>query len=358
MKKFNLAFILLSLPISLVFAQSQVTVYGKLEGDFLVSKVKGGSTKFQTTSGFSTGSRWGIAGKEELGDGYAVGFRLEQGFDLNNGSEANSWKKDGKTVSCAFSRDSRLYVDTPYGHIGYGRFSSLGHGTGAYHLVYGWAFGAGFTSGSWLSFGRYVGRVNNGIVYTSPIMNGLKLEVMYSNGVTGDEYKWSENAHYYGLGAKYTHGSLLIATYFEESDNKEKGVRKKPMYVYNLGLEYKVGRFIPMLAYQYNRQDQEQENHVIGLSSKIKMLGGEFRVGSRVLLGKSKKAETIKKYGEKDRRAWSVNVGYLYPISKRTEVVVYTGYADGSKLLGYTEKGTTNTSFNGWQTALGLRTVF
>lgn len=45
-------------------------------------------------------SRWGIKGVEDLGNGYSVGFTLEQGFLADSGAE--------HTSGLAFSRESLM----------------------------------------------------------------------------------------------------------------------------------------------------------------------------------------------------------------------------------------------------------
>lgn len=42
---------------------------------------------FEMKSGVGSGSRWGLKGTEELGNGLTVGFILEDGFDSDTGSE-------------------------------------------------------------------------------------------------------------------------------------------------------------------------------------------------------------------------------------------------------------------------------
>ncbi len=147
------------------FAASNVTLYGVIDAGAVVSKVKHNTTKVQMKSGFDSGSRWGIKGVEDLGNGYAVGFQLEQGFDSDTGADtaANSAGK-------SFGRETRLYVDGGFGQVGVGRFGSLASGAGSYTILTGWAFGTSYEDqGSWTSFGKTNSRVNNAIAYVSPL---------------------------------------------------------------------------------------------------------------------------------------------------------------------------------------------
>ena len=72
------------------FAASNVTLYGVIEEGVLLEKAKHQDTTVQLKSGFDQGSRWGIKGVEDLGNGYSVGFILEQGFTADDGNAATS----------------------------------------------------------------------------------------------------------------------------------------------------------------------------------------------------------------------------------------------------------------------------
>jgi len=102
---------------SLAFAASNVTLYGIIEEGVIVQKAKHGDNKVELNSGFGQGSRWGIKGVEDLGNGYSAGFVLEQGFNADNGNEATSGK--------AFNRESFLYVKGGFGSFGFGRTGAL-----------------------------------------------------------------------------------------------------------------------------------------------------------------------------------------------------------------------------------------
>ena len=61
-----------------------------------------------------------------------------------------------------------------------------------------------YDAGSWTNFAKGNGRLNNAVAYVSPEFAGFKLSAMYSNGTNEDGAKWSDNIHYYGIGAQYT----------------------------------------------------------------------------------------------------------------------------------------------------------
>ena len=100
MKKTLIAMGVLGAFSSLAFAASNVTLYGIIEEGVIVQKAKHGDNKVELNSGFGQGSRWGIKGVEDLGNGYSAGFVLEQGFNADNGNEATSGKPSAVNLSC------------------------------------------------------------------------------------------------------------------------------------------------------------------------------------------------------------------------------------------------------------------
>lgn len=66
---------------------SSVKLYGVLDTGVYAHHASDGQTIVEMASGITKGSRFGLEGQEDLGKGYKVYFRLEQGFDSDNGDE-------------------------------------------------------------------------------------------------------------------------------------------------------------------------------------------------------------------------------------------------------------------------------
>lgn len=71
------------------------------------------SDSFSMMSGQASGSRWGLKGTEDLGNGLTVGFILEDGFTSDNGADS----------APMFNRESSLFVQG-----GFGKFCHGSHG--------------------------------------------------------------------------------------------------------------------------------------------------------------------------------------------------------------------------------------
>jgi predicted porin len=371
MKKSLLAVAILGATSGFAFAASNVTLYGVIDTGVQVSRINGGfsgkaldangkeasysnaGNKVQMGSGFRAGSRWGIKGVEDLGNGYNVGFILEQGISSDNGNAALS--------SQAFSREAIISVNGGFGSVALGRTGGLAFAQSRAILT-GWVFGTSYGASSWNSIDKVAARMNNVVSYATPSFGGVTLHAMYSNSGTGntadDSDKWSKNGHYYGLGAKVVKGGLTSSLIFEAAQNKdqEKAAARNTKYGINFGASYNLGAITPMFAYQYIWQDEGVKDHQFGLSASAQLAGGTAKIGAKYLFGKNDGIKT----GEDDRRAWTIGAAYDYPLSKRTVVYGYAGYGDGSKSLDKDNLKPYDQSINygGYQVAVGIQHNF
>ena len=377
MKKSLIALAVLGATSSFAMAASNVTLYGVIETGIVGQKLTEGTSAqkdatFAMKSGFDQGSRWGIKGTEDLGNGYSVGFILEQGYNSDNGTASESNKQ--------FRREAILNVKGGFGSLAWGRTGTLSSGAQSQNILTGWALGTGFGLSAWSSLGTNFGRVDNVISYVTPKFDGFTIHAMYSNGLTADDAMWSENNHYYGLGVKFQEAAIKSSLILEAVDGKGTGsdavtaedlfgedivaaykldadqvitaatADKEKTYVVNFGFEYNLGDWTPMFAYQYTTQDGGLNAHMFGLSAKVPVAGGDVLVGARYITGEKDKDLAT----EKDVSAWNIGAAYIYPLSKRTAIKTYAGYADGSD--GWSKEAKVN--YNGYQVYVGMRHSF
>ena len=122
---------------------------------------------------------------------------------------------------------------------------------------------------------------------------------------------------------------------------------KKTQYGLNFGFEWNLGTITPMFGYQYIWQDGGNKDHQFGLSAKAPVAGGTVKVGARYLFGKNDGAAA----GAEDKHnVWTIGAAYEYPLSKRTIIKSYAGYADAAKEW----KNKDDVNYNGYQVYLGL----
>ena len=335
------------------FAASNVTLYGVIEEGVAVSKTKHKDTLVDLKAGFDSGNRWGIKGVEDLGNGYSVGFILEQGFSADDGQSYTEKDAAGtKKGGYAFGREAILNVKGGFGSLAFGRTGGLAFAQ-SQSIRTGWVFGTGYQAAGWNVIDWVAKRMNNTVSYATPVFSGFSVHAMYSNsgtdGTTTDDSKWSKNGHYYGLGVKYNANNILSSLIFEAAQNKNLAapLDTKAKYGINYGLEWNLGAITPMFAYQYIWQDGGNKDHQFGLSAKAPLAGGTVKVGARYTFGKNDGAQA----NEEDKQnAWLIGAAYEYPLSKRTIVKSYAGYADGGKAW----KDKADINYNGYQVYLGL----
>lgn len=157
-------------------------------------------------SGVGSGSRWGLKGTEELGNGLTVGFILEDGFDSDTGSEDSS--------DVMFNRESSLFLQGNFGKIALGRMGALNSGQSSWSKIgminaFGTSYGD-FTAQASNLF-SLAGQWDNMIAYESPDFAGFKVFAQYGMG-SNDHENESSSDRFYSLGLTYNNGPF--AGYF------------------------------------------------------------------------------------------------------------------------------------------------
>ena len=317
-------------------------------------------------SGSNSGSRWGIKGSEQISEGLTVGFQLEQGFNADAGDYADEDR--------FFNRESRLYIQTPYGEIGMGRMGALDSGLGSYDMMEeASAFGTGWgaTIGNSTAILRGMGdRMDNTITYKSPEFSGVTVLAQVSLSPTSDEDEGSSDSdRYYALGVKGQWNALEAALVVSSVDyardyaninlfgsfpDNSKVVTGYVAYdcgfaKTTLSAQYYDDMRKPPLAFnssgvndQLNEafKDFASKGYGVMLGTTIPVAGGKFLAS----VGYGDYEATLDAGYALD--AINVGVGYEYPLSKRTFVYTGAGYTkvkvDTSASMGVRMPGIEN----------------
>ncbi len=355
------------------YAESQVTLYGILEEGVVVQKQSHRAAQVELASGFDQGSRWGIRGTEDMGNGNWVGFILEQGINVDDGTVAsNSYGTSG-----GFTRESIINAGGDWGSFPKCRTAALSFPQSR-AILSGWMFGTSWQMGAWNNYVVSTSRINNSISYQTPDMGGFKISLMYGNGIGTDTEQWSHNTHYYGAGVIYQANNIKSSLIYENIDWK--GTHGNPQYntsgsypyrgdqnEINFGFEYDFGDWTAGFAYEWSHIKDGQQTNMFGLNAKVGVGGGDFLIGARYIFGKDTTYMTKHDYGENKISTWQIDLAYTYPFSKRTALKLFAGYTGSSKLWknrewldNYYDGGAVGTGavFNGFQLYAGLRHSF
>ncbi len=363
-KKTTLILCLAGIFAGAAYAESQITLYGILEEGPMVQKLKGSAASVQLKSSFDLGTRWGIRGVEDLGNGWSAGFVLEQGFNMDDGTVANAGNI--RNATGMWTREAQMYIQSDYGKFGMGRFAVLDSGLGSYDMLTGWVFKGGYGLMGWdQNMGNFL-RVNNGIVYMSPKMAGFDIGLMYSNGIWSDTEQWSHNTHMYGIGLRYNDHNVLSSLIIDVEDNIDQislieyGYKGRPKYTINFGIEVDCGEWTPMFGFRWVHQDQGLKAYRFGLSASINLGGGKLKPAVSWMWG----TDDTDYYGQIPGKVNSLQVGvaYEYPFSKRTVLKPFIGYVHSGKGWNdrdYAYNGSWGVNIrNGYQIYLGLTHFF
>lgn len=300
---------------------------------------------FSMKSGQASGSRWGIKGTEDLGNGVTVGFILEDGFDSDDGTE--------DSTGIMFNRESSLFVEGGFGKFAMGRIGSINNGQSSWAKV---GMISAFGTSDWGGYSANVGNTmslagqwDNMIAYQTPDFAGFKVYAQYGMGDNGDENE-SSSDRYYALGATYNNGPLagyfaIDSINYESVENKDVDdsltVTLGGSYDFEVVKVYLGGQYFDEVKASslkgvtndfagWDDKTDKVKGYALTLSADAPVAGGKAMFG--VGYFDAEQADSVKdNLGEKyDFSRFVVSVGYDYPFSKRTDIYAVASYMQDS----------------------------
>lgn len=310
MKKLVLSSMALAMLAGHAHAQSSVTLSGTIYGGLGLNS---GGVKSNTTAAGT--SSFMLSGKEDIGGGSAVLFKVENGFNADTGAQANP--------TTLFDKQAFIGLQGAWGTVRAGRVYTPAFATLALVADPTGTFSVMTTTNLMETHGV---RLNNGIIYNSP---GFDPWTYARRGFYGAA------AHYFGESATggssrnsatgfnlgYGQGPLVVELSTQKTNAYTSATQDIDSRSTLLAANYKFGDVRAYIAYS----DNSARN--IALNTKTKdnndfMLGVVFPVG----IG-SVTASYIRKDDKlaANNDAYQIGAIYDYPLSKRTKVTV--GYA-------------------------------
>src|SRR6516225_1582592 len=123
MKKSTITVAALALLASPAFAQSSVTIYGKIDLGLVIDSGSSAGKSVRISSGVTGGSRLGFKGVEDLGGGYKAAFQLETGFCADSAAGAPNFCTGNNQF---MGRQAHGDLTGAFGAISAGRQYSIG----------------------------------------------------------------------------------------------------------------------------------------------------------------------------------------------------------------------------------------
>ena len=299
MRTLALAASLATLAAAPAFAQSSVTIYGRLNLTVESVKVQEEDRQGEVRD---NSSRIGFSGVEDLGGGLKAGFQIEHGFDAASGQAGSAF----------WGRQSEVNLGGSFGTVRLGRFTSEAYyATADYVSLHNHDTGDS-ADAFYLPISAITDRNRNKVGYRSPEMNGLVLHAALGlkEGTDTDQL--------YDLAADYDNGPLHLGAGFEKlGDVKQYAVRA----LYEFG-STTLGGYLE--------------------HTSIPVLGDatHFRIAAMYTLGASEFHLNVGRAGEyshwakSDALQWTL--AYNYNLSKRTKAYAYyTRIGKDSVLMAY-----------------------
>ena len=332
MQKKIIALALAGLASSAAFAQSNVTIYGRMDYGYMYRGDQNGASadvdnRGEFASGIGSGSRIGFKGAEDLGNGLKAIFQSEFSFDMSENSGLNG------------VRNAYVGLTGNFGTVVGGRLDGVRYGIFNKYDAF-----AGGNIGNFTQMTAQVDRANNAIAYISPaILGGLTATLAYSShignsnplGLTAQEGGAAlttldgnaGDAVLYTAMVNYANGPLSLTADYEQVNFM--GGRVQPLTtnflfdkveVYTLGGSWDFGFFKIAALYDNLKADlrsgrtaSDVDSYFVSASAPL----GKFLV--KATYGETKDDEI------RDGKSKKFGLGLDYNMSKRTKL--YTGYA-------------------------------
>lgn len=343
MKKTLLAAALMTGFAGIAQAETSVTLYGVLDTAVGYERIKADGFKETKTGlfdGNQAGNRWGLKGTEDLGNGLRATFQLESGFTLSDGEQAQGGRLFGRHATVGLAGDS-------WGQIDVGRQTTVG--SRFFVDVHGQHWGS---TGSTLTFNAQdTNRMDNSVVYMTPNYSGFQFGVGYSFNASGSqEYKLSgvkdQNKGAFTTGLRYANGPIAVALSYDQTRLPVAGsvvnpgtpaeyyssMKNSNTWALSGSYDFEVvavslafgqdfdGRARNSYGDRFYDKNYDYNNYSIALAVPV----GEGKLSAQYGYKQTRK--------EAKRDAFQANqqqysIAYSYPLSKRTNVYAYGGYA-------------------------------
>ena len=301
-------------------AQSTVTLYGVVDANY--SRMKGGTnTRNGIDSSGLQGSRWGMRGSEDLGNGLKANFVLESGYSTDTGTSGQGGR--------LFGRNAWVGLGGGFGEVRLGRqWTPIGGLTDEFGtkdsdiLVVAGTLGAGALF-----------RSDNAATYITPNLGGFTGQVQYATQYNGSEVGGADKnfRRQYGLSGFYKGGPVQAGVgYVEIKDNDPAAGNQKAKGLLAYGA-FDLGFGTLKVAYNKDDKGLEKDPQTLGVSFHVPVGALNLAAG----YGKAKDTKGAGSGPSDDADIYTVQA--VYDLSKRTALYAFFTQVDNdaNAQLGY-----------------------
>ncbi|BBU32657.1 porin (plasmid) [Burkholderia sp. THE68] len=335
-------------------AQSSVTLYGTLDAGLVYTNNSGGHNNWQQGSGSVSDTYFGLKGSEDLGGGLHALFKLESGFNLNNGryTESNTMfnrqayvglqHDQYGTITLGRQYDSMVDYLSPFSEAGAGYGNNLSaHPFDNDNLDHSFS-------------------IKNSVKYQSANYAGFKFGGLY--GFSNDAGQFANNRAW-SAGASYSTGPLNFGAAYLQTNNSRNSANANGAVsagqgnnanltaelqrTFGAGVNYTFGPATVGFVWTNTHYDQllaaSQGGSTIALPGNTNLHLNNFELNGRYALTPALSLDAAYTYtdgkvtggnGTGDPKWHTVSLQADYSLSKRTDVYVEGVYQHASGELG------------------------
>lgn len=208
---------------------SEVQLYGAVATGLYYQKAEGAEQATVAMAQYKqtpTDSHFGLKGREDLGNGWYVGFQVESGWSLDSGSLF--------AENTLFNRVARLYMGNETVEVSAGRMSTFTCASEPYSVfrkLRANMTGSGLPGMAPALMVYNTGELENVVAFATTAKEGFFLQGLYSNGSNKTEstYDWSDRNHVGQMAFGWTGGQLRVGSVlsWELPDQTAKDVVRK-----------------------------------------------------------------------------------------------------------------------------------
>ncbi len=344
MKKTQVALAALALVASTAVLADGVTVYGAFDASIGHAN-NGKGTYFDGTGSWNPGNNLGFKGTEDLGGGMKIGFQLEAGVGLNNGSVVSGG--NGSRTGSLFSRIATVGLSGDFGSLNVGQqlspfiaANAAGTAGNASFFVNrmlmvgfgGASVDASATTSSFPFDGFFI---PNSFLYTSPSIGGWTVNAMTTakaaskdgaiqGPVASDQYSTVS------LGGAI--GPINVIGAYQQRKNVNSG--------YTLSASMPLTSELSLAANYLNNDETASSGSGISTGKKI----GSTSISTAYKLSDALTANL--QYARNDDTGTAqqtlTSVGVSYALSKRTMTYASYGSGKGGVNAAFADRGNNN----------------
>lgn len=341
LRELSLGVAVLVVPWEADAQRQSVVVYGVVDLSLAGVSTQERGTALNMQSGVQSGSRWGLRGVEDLGDGWRASFQLESGVLANNGRSAQGGR--------LFGRAAWVGLANRFGELRLGRQTSASSATLADYDAFQASYLISGAQTALLSYNA--NRADNTIAYWSPSVGGLRAGIDASLDYDGaGGFRTASTNKLYSAALVYERAGFSVASTYEAARwadgtaqslamARAGGARRpyaytvagrvsfEPITLYAGWSVMRNGSTIPAVP------SPGQRAYFPGSTVHGLMAGVTWRSGAGTVMASWQGSLPVGGTLERERATHTQQVystGYAYDLSKRTSLYAVYGYMRGA----------------------------